>query len=346
MVDFLKTVLQGESRWLLILKVLAGISMLAALFIPEGEAGTLYITNRGSGDLTIFQEASFQIDQVIPIGPQPWGVAVTPDRKAGCVSYSNGLAILDLTKKRVERHIPLNGQGMGVAISPDSSWCYVAVNSSGGDRVFAVDRRKGTIEREVSIGARAFGVYISPDGNMLYVPEHAGFALSVIETRFLTLHRRIPLDPFGRRGFARPHYLAMSPDGRTLYLPFVGLALVAIDTATLTKSTHPLTINAHQHGIAISPDGTKLYLANNVLGGAGSLSEIDVATLEELRRFPMDRHHEQVMVDSEGRHVYLSGGFVMGHRAHDKLTVVNLKNGAIIHLETGGELPFGIFRAP
>ncbi|MBF0277088.1 MAG: YncE family protein [SAR324 cluster bacterium] len=310
------------------------------------KAGTLFITNQGSGDLTVFDDAAFKVQSLIPIGPQPWGGAVTPDRKTGCVSYRGGLAILDFTKREVVRHVMLEGQGMGVAISPNGKTCYVAVNGYGDDRLLAINQRTGGVEGEVLINARAFGVYISPDSRRLYVPEHGGSSLSVIDTSTFSLFRRIPLNPYGENSYARAHYLAMSSDGRALYLPFEGRVLMEIETGTLTESIHPLDIHAHQHGLAISPDGRKIYLANNVLGGDGSLSEIDRSTMKELRRFPLDRHHEQVLVDSEGRHVYLTGGFVMGHRAHNKLTVVNLKNGKAIYLETGGELPFALFRSP
>lgn len=339
---------RGARIRFLLQTLLVTVSLFVTFATPHIKAGTIYVTNRGSGDLSILRESSPKVEQVLPIGQQPWGVGVTKDNKKGCVSYLGGLAILERNKLKmqVERHVRLDGQGMGVAISPDGNWCYVAVNGNGGDRVLAVERSSGKIKMEASIGPRAFGVYLSPDGQTLYVPEHAGGALSVIETRFFTVLQRIPLEPLGEDGYSRPHYLAMTADGKTLYLPFVGQALVKIDTASLSVTVHPLSINAHQHGIALSPDGDRIYLANNDLGGEGSLSEIDANTLEELRRFPLKRHYEQVLVDSEGSHVYLSGGFIMGYQAHDDLTVVSLKDGKILHIKVKGLSPFHLFRAP
>lgn len=308
-------------------------------------AANLYVTNRDSGNLSILREYSQKIDKLIPIGEQPWGVAVTPDSRSGCVSYVGGVAILDLRLKRVERHATFNGQGMGVAIAPDGSYCYVAVNADGGHWIYSIKRSNGKIENEIAIGGQAFGVYISPDGQRIYIPEHIS-VLSVIETPSLKQLQRIPLHPFGEYSYARAHYLAMSPDGSKLYFPFEGQALVEVETNTFLVSVHQMTIDAHQHGIAVSPDGTRIYIANNVLGGKGSLSEIDTKTLKELRRFPLPRHHEQVLVDSEGRHVYLSGGFVMGYNAHDDLTVVNLEQGKVLRIDTKGLSPFSIFRSP
>ena len=326
------------------MKKIVLLAALCCFFHSHLWAATLYVTNRDSGNLSILREYSQKIDQLIPIGEQPWGVAVTPDSRFGCVSYVGGVALLDLRAKRVERHVAFEGQGMGVAIAPDGSYCYVAV-VGGGSWVYAIQRSSGKIENEVSIDGQAFGIYISPDGQTLYVPEHTS-VLSVIATPSMEPIQRIPLRPFGENRYARAHYLAMSPDGNTLYLPFEGEALVVIDTRTFDIAVHPMSIHAHQHGIALSPDGTRLYVANNVLGGEGSLSEIDAKTLKELRRFPLPRHHEQVLVDSEGRHVYLSGGFVMGYNAHDDLTVVNLEEGKVLRIDTKGLSPFYIFRAP
>jgi len=232
---------------------------------------------------------------------------------------------------------------MGVAVSRDGTLCYVAVHLSGGDQLFAVDLR-GRLRGQVPIGERAFGIYLSPDGKTLYVPEHDGFSLSVIDPVALAKRRTIPLRPLGEGAFDKPHYLAMSSDGATLYLPFQGRALVAIDTSSFTVNTYPLTINAHQHGITISPDGRRLYLANNVFGGEGSLSEIDAKTFKELRRIPLGKDHEQMALDSEGRRVYLTGGFALG--GHDELTVVELGTGQVSRVGTGGMRPFSILRVP
>jgi len=325
--------------------VLAIGSALAALATPSVHAGTLYLTHRGSGDLAVLDESSLTVRKVIAVGQQAWGVAVARDEKTACVSYAAGLAIVNLERGAVAQRVALGGQGMGVAMSRDGAVCYVAVHRGGGDRLVAVELPGGRVRGQVPIGERAFGVYLSPDGLTLYVPEHDAFTLSLIEAASLTKRRTISLRPLGEGAFDKPHYLAISPDGAALYLPFQGRALVVIDTSTFAVTTHPLTINAHQHGIVISPDGRRLYLANNnVFGGEGSLSEIDTTTFQELRRVPLGKDHEQLALDSVGRRVYLTGGFALG--GHDELTVVDLGSGAVTRVGTGGARPFAILRVP
>lgn len=201
--------------------------------------------------------------------------------------------------------------------------------------------RTGQVRGQVPIGRRAFGVYLSPDGRILYIPEHDAFALSVVDVAVFAKRRTIPLNPLGPGAFDKPHYLAISPDGARLYLPFQGRALLVIDTRSWNTASHPLEIEAHQHGIAVSRDGTRLYVANNAFGGEGSLSEIETRTLRELRRVRLGRyHHEQVALDRTGRRAFLTGGFALG--GHDEPTIVDLEGGAATRVSTGGSRPFAI----
>jgi DNA-binding beta-propeller fold protein YncE len=324
--------------------LLAGIVVLSA---QGATAGTLYVTNQASGDLALLDESALTVRKLVRVGERAWGVAVAPDGKSACVSYGVGLALVNVEAARVEQRVELGGAGMGVAMSRDGSLCYVAVHRSDGDRLAVVERPGGKVRGVVSIGERAFGVYLSHDGRYLYVPEHDPFTLSVIETASLVKHRSISLRPLGAGAFDKPHYLAVSPDGKTLYLPFQGRALVTVDAATFAVASHPLAIDAHEHGIAVTPDGRRVYLANNVFGGEGSLSEVDARAVRELRRIPLGKkHHEQIALDAAGRRAYLTGGFLLGGGGHDELTVVDLATGAVSRVGSGGTRPFAILVAP
>lgn len=257
---------------------------------------------------------------------------------------------MDLGEGVVGRRVRLDGRGMALALSRDGATCYVAVHGGDGDRLVAVDREHGAIAREVPIGEGAtgpwafFGMTLAPDGETLFVPEHEAFAYSVIQTHPLQKLRTVRLAPLGRGGFAKPHYFAISPDGATLYHPFEGRVLAEINTSTFEEVDHPLAIDAHQHGVAISPDGGRLYTVNNVFGGEGSLSEIETDGFGETRRVPLDGHHEQVALDAGGRRAYLTGGYTLGGRAHDGLTVVDLGSGSAVRVRAGGSRPFAVVR--
>lgn len=326
-------------------RALAAVLPALCLALPA-EAGTLYVTNRGSGELAILDDTSLAVRTVIPIGPEPWGVAVGREQRVACVGYAGGVAVVDLIARTVERWIGLGGRGMGVAIARDGSECYVAVNGEGGDRLVALRPLDGWVRGEVAIGARAFALYLSHDARFLYVPEPDAFALSVVEVATLTRQRTVPLRPLGPGPLDKPHYLVLSPDGRKLYLPFQGLALVIVDTVSFSTTSRALTIDAHQQGIAITRDGRRLFVVNNVLDGEGSLSELELPSLREVRRIQLDGHHAQVALDRGARRAYLTGGFPLGTRGHDELSVVDLATGTVTRASTGGTTPFAIVAMP
>jgi len=320
---------------------LLAAGLLAALPAP---AQTLYLTHRGSGELAIMDASSLEVEALIPVGSSAWGVALTPDGRWACVSTDAGLAVVDLADTRVARRVALDGEGMGVATSADGEICYVAVHRPGPDRLVAVRRADGARRGHVDIGERAFGLYRSPAADTLFVPEHDDFTLTFVALPSLEKRHTLRLHPAGRGAYDKPHYLAMSPDGARLYLPFQGRRVAVVNVDTRRVRTYPLDVDAHQHGIATSPNGERLYIANSPLGGGGSLSVIDTGTFEELNRISVGRGHEQVAVGPDGRRVYLTGGFALG--GHDALTVVNPQTREVRRISTGGSLPFHIVVRP
>ena len=74
----------------------------------------------------------------------------------------------------------------------------------------------------------------------------------------------------------RPMGLAMSPDGKTLYVTMGrGEAVAVIDVATRKVTRLIDGVGARPWGIAVSPDGRKLFTAN---GPSNDVSVVDAAT--------------------------------------------------------------------
>src|SRR3989304_4171083 len=88
-------------------------SALVALSAPGATAGTLYVTNRGSGTLAILDESSLAVRATIPVGERPWGVGVTAVGRRACVSYAGGLAVVNLEARVVERRVARGGPAVG-----------------------------------------------------------------------------------------------------------------------------------------------------------------------------------------------------------------------------------------
>ena len=91
-----------------------------ALASPAG-ADEAFVTNQGSGDLTIVDLATMAPVATLPIGGKPAGVAVSTDGARAYVTSPEGkfLSVVDTRERRVLRKIPLEGGPLGLAVAPD-----------------------------------------------------------------------------------------------------------------------------------------------------------------------------------------------------------------------------------
>ena len=116
----------------------------------------------------------------------------------------------------------------------------------------------------------------------------------------------------GRPGDVRPRGMALSPDGRTVYVAvsdFLPLTekpedgIVAIDVAS-GEILRSYRAGGNPERIAISPDGKQIWAALEAIAqGVG----IDAETGEELGRFPTGVEPEGVDVSPDGRWAYITG---------------------------------------
>ncbi len=81
----------------------------------------------------------------------------------------------------------------------------------------------------------------------------------------------------------RPMGLAISPDGRRLYVSTGrGRQVAVLDTAT-RNVVGSVTVGQRPWGIVLSPDGTRLYTAN---GPSNDVTAVDTRTLAAVATIP------------------------------------------------------------
>jgi YVTN family beta-propeller protein len=101
----------------------------------------------------------------------------------------------------------------------------------------------------------------------------------------------------------KPRSLALSPDGKTLYVSNEESDTVSeLDAATLAVKR---TLKTGWGPVGLIPDrsGKTLYVANSI---ADSVALIDVASGAEIKRFSTHRYPEQVVLSRDGQRVYVS----------------------------------------
>src|SRR5262245_43858304 len=100
------------------------------------------------------------------------------------------------------------------------------VTNFASNTVSVIDTSTNTVTANIPVGNGPGGVVASPDGTRVYVADFNVSAISVIDTATNTVTATFPLPG------ALPAHLAITPDGKTLYVPTGSGMVLVIDAGT------------------------------------------------------------------------------------------------------------------
>ena len=156
----------------------------------------------------------------------------------------------------------------------------------------------------VAAGAAGPGKYLGPcavvasrDGGVLYVANADAAEVAVIDVARGAVTRRIHLP-------AEPTGLALSPDGRRLYVTCAAprSRVVVIETAT-GKAVAAIPAGHTAAAPAVSPDGKRLYVCNRFDNG---VSVIDLEARREVVRVAAAREPIAAALTPDGRQLWVA----------------------------------------
>ena len=263
----------------------------------------VYVTNEGSGNLTVIAGGTHEVLARIPLGKRPRGIKVgprggtrlfvalsgsppappgvdedslpPPDRSA------DGIGIVDLTEERVVRVLAAGTDPEQIALNPDGTRVFVANEDAA--LVSIADIASGEIVAQLEVGGEPEGVSIRPDGRFVYVTSESNNQVSVIDTAALEV---IAVFEVG----ARPRSSAFSPDSTRAYVTAEnGGTVSVVDTSTHTViDTIELSgENVRPMGVVVSPDGARVYVTT---GRGTTVVAIDSATGEQVGSVEVGAH--------------------------------------------------------
>jgi YVTN family beta-propeller protein len=218
------------------------------------------------------------------------GLAPTPDGKMLVVAnvYNDSISVIDTASGAVMweydlrpyNNTPaLSGMPGGeapydVAIAPNGQGGYTAFVSSVRDReVVAVPLRSippdsGTLQH-IPLPGNANSMVLSADGGTLYVAQDNSDSVAAINTRNWAVQQEIPIvavpgNAAGPYTGVAPNGLALSPNGKTLFVSEGGANAVAIvDLSAATPAVvAQIPTGWYPHAVSVSKDGTTLFVAN------------------------------------------------------------------------------------
>lgn len=277
----------GNARWRLRCTALATAAALAGAGLLAGADPAL-------------ADAPLGIVATVPVGANPYAVALSPDGARAYVvnEGSNSVSVVATATDTVTATVAVGASPVDVAVSPDGSRAYVT--NAGSDSVSVLDTATETVTSTISTsgwGQFLYGVAVSPDGRTLYATlAHSG-SVVVIDAATGTVTGAVTVG-------GEPLSVAFSPDGGTVYISdYEGGSVSVIDTATKSVTTTIGGLAAPQ-GVAVSPDGSTVYTADT---GDRTVGVIDTATdrltttIGGVGAQPAD-----VEVSPDGSHVYVA----------------------------------------
>jgi YVTN family beta-propeller protein len=281
-------------------------AMMLMLVNIAGAAPFAYVPNYDDNTTTIFDTATNTVISTVPVGHQPYGVAVGCTHAYITNNGDNTVSVIDTATNVPTAIVPVGSSPYGVAVTPDEKKVYVVNDDSNTTSV--IDTCTNTITATIHVGGWPIGVAVSPDGTKAYVTNAASGTVSVIDTATDTVISTVPNVgdwPFG---------VVVSPDGTKVYVANsafdTGNNTVAptgdvsvIDTAT-NIVTHVNVGAGWPSGIAISPDGTTVYVVDSYYY---SVHVIDTATnVFTTTVYPIGTYPFGISVAPDGSEVYVA----------------------------------------
>jgi YVTN family beta-propeller protein len=249
--------------------------------VAVNPAGTFaYVANKDSNSISVIDVATNTVvSPNVPVGPEPWGVAVTADGSKVVVSLNGGIAVVDAATLGVNL-IPRLGVLNGLVVV--GSRVYVADATAGA--VVVIDLNNPTPPfPEVIVGtqfnSQPMGIVANAAGTRVYVVDLIDdfvnpriLEVSAIDTATNTVvpAERVTID--GDTS-AVPGGAALSPDGSRLFVTNDSLNRLTIVTLSNSSLRH-VNVGSTPIGVATDPAG-RAYVINAGMGG--SVSIVDTA---------------------------------------------------------------------
>ncbi len=221
----------------------------------------------------------------------------------------------------------LGSMPLAMALSPEKDRIVVLLNGWRQQGIQVVERSSGRVLQTIPLPAVFLGVVFSPDGRSLYVSGGDQDVVYRFDWRSgaATLVDSIPLavKEKGKDGTRYPAGIALSLDGRTLYVAENLADSVAIVDLTSRRVVQRLATERYPYGVVVGPNGTVYASA----WGGWTVSIFPVrgnGTLDEGTRARVGRHPSALALNPSGSRLFVASG------STDKVSVLDTRTQTVI----------------
>jgi DNA-binding beta-propeller fold protein YncE len=282
-------------------------STLSVIGRPHGVAiarnGRFCVTQIDAASVTcgMLTAGSATLQASVTVGDTPAHVALSADgsRAYTANQYGSSASVLDANAPSLLATVSLPSQGFNVLADPGSSRVYVTTSSG---MLQVIDAGTRTIIAQVQVGLASNGLALDRAAGILYVSSISAGTVAAVSTATNAVTKTYTVS-------AMPQRIALSADGKTLYVATESTGLEILDLATGTRSSVS-GVDPQAVGLALAPDGKVVYVTNPARGKVQivNLATRDVTTLSGLaspRNVAFGLSGAAALVTGEGNTLYV-----------------------------------------
>jgi YVTN family beta-propeller protein len=258
---------------------------------PDG--GRIYVSNESLSTLDVVDAKTLKVSKRIPLSGRPNNVAVSNDGGHVYVAIAQApgaVDVIDTTSMSNVKSIPVKGAIHNVYVTPDGK--YAVAGSIPTSTINVIETAGNTVAwtLTLSAGIRPMAFTRNADGStkeiVVQLSDFHGFAMVDFATRKEVRRVTLP-DPAGMeketQGIqgAPAHGLAITPDGKTLWVTSKYYGYVAAYSLPDCKLLKTVPVGSHPEWLTIPPGGTSVYVA---IAGDDATVAVDLKTMKVVKR--------------------------------------------------------------
>jgi YVTN family beta-propeller protein len=249
---------------------------------PPNYREYVYVTNGGSGTVTILDGVNVRIERELRVGQNPVAVAASSSRNevyvvnAGAAGGQGSLSVINAENNTVAATIPLHRQPASIDLDPAGALAYVA--NSGSDTISVLDLKARRELTQIAVGSQPVGARVAPDGHTLVVANRRGNSVSIVSLPGARGPANFPV----RQVFAGcpgASDAVILLDSSKAFIPcaaghqvmVVALAQSKTNPAQPDRLETLMDVGRAPVQLALKPDGGELFVVNSL---SDSISEV------------------------------------------------------------------------
>jgi YVTN family beta-propeller protein len=261
---------------------------------PDGKR--IYVTDESLSTLDVVEAKTLKVTKRIPLSGRPNNVDVAKDGSrvyVGIAEAPGAVDVIDTASLTNVKKIPVKGAIHNVYVTPDGK--YAVAGSIPSHTINVIDTATNELAWTLTLseGIRPMAFTRNPDGStkdiIVQLTDFHGFV--VVDFAARKEVRRVTLpDPAGQeketQGIqgAPAHGLAITPDGKTLWVTSKYYGYVAAYSLPDCKLLKVVPVGSHPEWLTIPPGGKNLYVA---IAGEDEVVVVDNHTMAVVKKIPV-----------------------------------------------------------